>query len=208
MITRKFREVLESWVTGSIGKSIGALGISPNVFSSFALALAAPACYFIAVEQYLLGVLFVILSGVVDLFDGCIARAMNKATKFGSYWDAMLDRYVDCVIYLGFVLDGFALEGFLAASGTVLTSYAKPRTAMVVEIFSQDWPTIGERTERFILIIVGLLVASFFPTLRGVSTISVMLWITAAMTHIGAVQRVIYTYKLVGTSGNEGDGEA
>ena len=206
MITRKLRDGLESSVTGALGKTIGKLGISPNAFSFFALVLAAPACYFIVVERYLLAVLFVLLSGAVDLLDGCLARATGKATKFGSYWDAMLDRYVDCAIYLGFVLGGYALEGFLAAIGTVLTSYAKPRTAMVVEIFSQDWPTIGERTERFVLIIGGLLLASFVPRVAGFSTIGAMLWLTAAMTHFGAVQRIVYTYRLVGRPPEEGDG--
>ena len=197
MITRKIRGVVQLHVSNSIGKGIGKLGVSPNVVSSFALVLAAPACYFIVVQRYLLATLFVLLSGAVDLIDGCVARAMNRATKFGAYFDAMLDRYVDCIVYLGFMLDGFVLEAFLATCGTLLTSYAKPRTAMVVDIYAQDWPTIGERAERFILIAGGLVVAAFFPRLSGVSTISLMLWITAVITHIGAVQRVIYTYKLV-----------
>ena len=205
MITRKLRDGLESSVTGALGSTVAKLGISPNVFTFFALVLIAPACYYIAVQRYLLAVLFVFLSGAVDLLDGCLARATGKATKFGSYWDAVVDRYVDCAIYLGFVLGGFVLEGFLAAIGTVLTSYAKPRTAMVVEIFSQDWPTIGERTERFVLIILGLLLASYIPTVRGISTISAMLWLTAAMTHVGAVQRIVYTYRLVGRPSEEGD---
>jgi len=112
---------------------------------------------------------------------------------------------VDCIIFLGFVLGGFVLEGFLATVGTVLTSYAKPRTAMVVKMYSQDWPTIGERTERFILIIAGLLLASFYPSIGGISTISAMLWMVAAMTHFGAVQRMVYTYRLVGKAGQEED---
>ena len=87
----------------------------------------------------------------------------------------------------------------------MLTSYAKPRTAMVVEIYAQDWPTIGERTERFVLIITGLILASFYPSISGISTISAMLWIVAIMTHIGAVQRIAYTYQLVGKPGQEGD---
>ena len=98
--------------------------------------------------------------------------------------------------------DCFVLEGFLATTGTVLTSYAKPRTAMVVEIYRQDWPTIGERTERFLLLLAGLLLATWYPEIRGWSTIRVMLWPTAAMTHVGAVQRIVYTRRLV-----EGDVE-
>jgi len=205
MITRQLRGAIESHVTPTLGRAIGSLGISPNLVSSLALVLAAPACYYIAVEQYLLGAVFMLLSGLVDLVDGCVARAMDRATQFGSYLDAMLDRYVDCIIFLGFVLGGFVLEGFLATVGTVLTSYAKPRTAMVVKMYSQDWPTIGERTERFILIIAGLLLASFYPSIGGISTISAMLWMVAAMTHFGAVQRMVYTYRLVGKAGQEED---
>ena len=204
MITRRIRGVIQPYLSDSIGRGIGRLGISPNTVSSFALILVLPACYFIVLRSYLLAALFVILSGAVDLIDGCVARAMNRATKFGAYLDAMLDRYVDCIIYLGFVLDGFVLEAFLATCGTLLTSYAKPRTAMVVDIYAQDWPTIGERTERFILIVAGLIVAAFFPTLLGVSTIGLMLWITAIITHIGAVQRVVYKYMLVKKIKHEG----
>ena len=29
----------------------------------------------------------------------------------------MIDRYVDCLLYLGFVLDGYELEAFLATTG-------------------------------------------------------------------------------------------
>ena len=189
-----------------LGRAIGSLGVSPNLVSSLALVLAVPACYYIAVEQYLLGALFMLLSGLVDLVDGCVARAMDKATKFGSYWDAMLDRYVDCIIFLGFVLGGFVLEGFLATVGTVLTSYAKPRTAIGVEMYRQDWTTIGERSERFTVIIAGMLLASFVPSIRGISTISGMLWIVAAMTHFGAIQRIVYTRRVVGDARPEEDG--
>ena len=89
------------------------------------------------------------------------------------------------------------LAGFMATTGTVLTSYAKPRTAMVVEIYRQDWPTIGERAERFVLLIVGLLLATWVPTIGGYATVSLMLWLTAAMTHFGAIQRIVYTRRLV-----------
>jgi archaetidylinositol phosphate synthase len=203
MITHKIRGVVQPYLSNSIGKGIAKLGISPNIVSLLALVLAPFACYFIVLRLYLLAALFVILSGVVDLIDGCVARAMNRTTKFGAYLDGILDRYVDCILYLGFVLDGFVLETFLATCGTLLTSYAKPRTAIGVKMYTQDWPTIGERTERFILIIAGLIVASFFPTLLGISTIRLMLWLITVMTHIGAVQRIVYTYRLVREPENE-----
>jgi len=197
MITRQLRGLLQNGITAHIGRHPRLYSISPNVVTFLALILALPAAWYIAERRYLLAILFMVLSGLVDLVDGCMARALDRTTKFGSYWDAMIDRYVDCVLYLGFVLDGHGLAAFMATTGTVLTSYAKPRTAMVVEIYRQDWPTIGERAERFVLLIGGLLLATWVPTIGGYATVSLMLWVTAAMTHFGAIQRIVYTRRLV-----------
>ncbi|MFH1569823.1 MAG: CDP-alcohol phosphatidyltransferase family protein [Gemmatimonadota bacterium] len=197
MITRQVRGLLQTRITGYIRRHPRWFPVSPNLVTAAALILSLPACAAIARRQYLLAVLFMLLSGAVDLVDGCLARALDRTSKFGSYWDAMVDRYVDCILYLGFVLDGYGLEAFLATTGTVLTSYAKPRTAMVVEIYAQDWPTIGERAERFVLLIAGLLLATWRPEVAGYATVSLMLWLTAAITQVGAVQRIVYTRRLV-----------
>ena len=197
MITRQLREWVQSGLIDHIRRHPSWYPIPPNVLTFGALVLAVPACWAIADGRYPLAVLFIILSGAVDLVDGCVARGLDRTTKFGSYWDAMIDRYVDCLLYLGFVLDGYELEAFLAMTGTLLTSYAKPRTAMVVAIYAQDWPTIGERAERFVLLLAGLVLATWVPTLGGWSTIGLMLWATALMAHVGAVQRILMTRRLV-----------
>lgn len=197
MITRQLRDRLQAGLIEHIRQHPRWYPISPNVLTFAALLLAVPACWAIAHERYLPAVLFILLSGAVDLVDGCVARGLGKTSKFGSYWDAMIDRYVDCLLYLGFVLSGYELAAFLAVTGTVLTSYAKPRTAMVVAMYAQDWPTIGERAERFVLLLAGLILAVWWPEVGGWSTISLMLWATAAMTHVGAIQRIIMTRRLV-----------
>ena len=197
MITAQLRQRLQSSLVEHVRRHPKWYPVSPNVLTFGALLFAVPACWAIAERHYLLAVSFILASGAIDLIDGCVARGLERTTKFGSYWDAMIDRYVDCLLYLGFVLDGYELEAFLATTGTVLTSYAKPRTAMVVAIYTQDWPTIGERAERFVLLLAGLLVANWMPTVGGWQTIGLMLWATALMTHIGAIQRVLMTRRLV-----------
>ena len=192
MITQRLRQRLQSGLIEHIRRHRSWYPVSPNLLTFGALVLAVPACWSISQQRYLPAVLFILLSGAVDLVDGCVARGLDKTSKFGSYWDAMIDRYVDCLLYFGFVLAGWE-----ATTGTVLTSYAKPRTAMVVAIYAQDWPTIGERAERFMLLLAGLLLATWVPSVGGWSTISLMLWATALMTHIGAVQRVLMTRRLV-----------
>ena len=207
MITKILRAAAQSGLTRHFARHPRLYRISPNLFTFLAVVPALPACWAITQQRYLWAILFILLSGLIDLVDGCLARAQQRTGRFGSYWDAMIDRYVDCILYTGFLLDGFVLEAFLATVGTVLTSYAKPRTAMTVEIYRQDWPTIGERTERFILLLAGLLIAAIRPNIGGISTISAMLWLTALMTHIGAIQRIVYTRRLVREQEEMGDKE-
>lgn len=197
MITARLRDGLQRRIIEWVRRHPTWIPVSPNVLTFGALVLAIPACWAITETRYALAIVLILLSGAVDLIDGCVARGLEKTSKFGSYWDAMIDRYVDCLLYLGFVLAGYEVEAFLATTGTVLTSYAKPRTAMTVAIYAQDWPTIGERAERFLLLLVGLLIALRWPQVAGIDTIAVMLWMTAIMTHVGAVQRVVMTRRLV-----------
>jgi archaetidylinositol phosphate synthase len=198
VITARWRDALQSGLVDWVRRHPSWIPVSPNVLTFAALVVAVPACWAIVEGRYGLAILLILLSGAVDLIDGCVARGLQRTSKFGSYWDAMIDRYVDCLLYFGFVLAGWELEAFLATTGTVLTSYAKPRTAMTVEIYRQDWPTIGERAERFVVLLAGLALASWRPQVAGVSVIAAMLWATAAMTHVGAAQRVWMTRRLVG----------
>ena len=201
MIGNKVRKWTQEQFLNNIGKAIAKLKIHPNIVSAAALLIAPVSCYFIATGNYWLGAVFAILAAGVDFIDGSVARAMNKASKFGSYFDAMLDKYVECIIYLGFILNNFALEGFLAITGSLLISYAKPRVAIVIPIDNHDWPAIGERSERLIILIVGLIISAIFPVVLGIPILKIVLWIIIVITHIGAIQRIIYARKLIIAAG-------
>jgi archaetidylinositol phosphate synthase len=201
MIGNKVRQWTQKQFLNDIGKAIAKLRIHPNIVSATALLIAPISCYFIATGNYWFGAVFAILAAAVDFIDGSVARAMNKASKFGSYFDAMLDKYVECIIYLGFILSDLALEGFLAITGSLLISYAKPRVAIVIAVDNHDWPAIGERAERLIILILGLILSAIFPVVLGIPLLKIVLWIIIAITHIGAMQRIIYARKLIVAAG-------
>jgi len=50
-----------------------------------------PAVYFYGVDKPLLGLLFCILSGIIDYIDGDLARKTTGETKLGEYLDTSLD---------------------------------------------------------------------------------------------------------------------
>lgn len=200
MLGAKFREKLKKPLE-KIGLLMAKTGINPNVFSSIALLWAVIAAYFIATKNITLGLVFVIITALWDALDGSLARAERKVTKFGNYLDAMIDRYVEMIIYLGFALSGFFIEAFLVASGSLLVSYAKARTAIVIPIDNRDWPTIGERFDRLSLLIIAMVISIFSPTIAilgtTISLISLSLYLIAIIVYVGSIQRIIYAGKII-----------
>jgi archaetidylinositol phosphate synthase len=196
MLARKLRKHTKNLVN-SIGKLIAKTKLSPNFFSLLSVVFAFITAYFIIKNSYLMAALFLLLTGLLDAIDGAVARASKKATLFGNYFDAVIDRVVEIIIYLGFALSNFALEAFLALSGGLLLSYAKPRTALVIKIDNRDWPGIGDKADKIFILTIGLIAANFYPLIYNISTISLLLIFMAAITYIGALQRILYAKKLI-----------
>ena len=126
------------------------------------------------------------LAFVFDALDGAVARRRNMSTKAGGYFDAMVDRYQELAVLatLAFVHDLWPLA-LACFSGSVITSYAKARTAIEMPVSNTDWPDFFERMERVIYLCVMLLIA-------GALGPKVIVWGLAgfaALAHFTALQR-------------------
>ena len=206
MLGSKLRKKLEKRLEGT-SSVIAKTGIKPNVFSSIALVWAVLAAYFIANMDMVSGLIFVVLASVWDALDGSLARVSNRVTKFGNYMDAMIDRYVEIIILLGFAFSGFWIESFLVVSGSLLVSYAKARTAIVAPIDNHDWPAIGERFDRLLLLVIAIIISIFLPDFTisefKISTISFFLYLTAIVVYAGGIQRIAYAKEIIEKIGNK-----
>ncbi len=189
MLAKHLRKKVSEKFLYPIGKR---LNIDPNVITALTYILSPIAGYFIFIKNYPLALSFVILSSLVDNIDGAVAKTQNKKTDFGSYFDAFSDRVQEFFILLGFFLSGYSFESFLALAFSFLVSYAKPRAEMIKPLGNIDWPSIGERVERLLIIIFTLLVASFKPYIFKVDVISIGLYLLALIAFIGAIQRFMF----------------
>ncbi|CUH51261.1 CDP-alcohol phosphatidyltransferase family protein [Shimia marina] len=126
------------------------------------------------------------LAFVFDALDGAVARRRNMSTKAGGYFDAMVDRYQELVVLatLAHLHDVWPLA-LACFSGSVITSYAKARTAIEMPISNTDWPDVFERMERIIYLCVLMLAAG----LLGTGLIAWGLALFAVLTHATALQR-------------------
>lgn len=180
-----------------VGTLISKTGLTPNILTALAPVFALIAAFFVYHGQNVLAFVFVLLASLYDVVDGAVARATNKVTLFGNYFDAAVDRYVEIIIYLGFLLRGYTLEAFLAATLSIIVSYNKARASLVTKVSNRGWPSIGERLERFIVLIVGMFLVIFWPAILGFDTISLTLYVIVFISLIGGIQRIFHVKKLL-----------
>jgi archaetidylinositol phosphate synthase len=195
MIAGKLRDWLNEKAFFPIWKSLSFL--DPNLITALTYPLCAIAGYLVYIGDYPLALLFLIISSFMDNLDGAIAKANNKKTAFGSYFDAITDRVQEFFILLGFALSGYAVEAFVAIAASFMVSYAKARAEMIKPLGNMDWPSIGERAERLIIVMTTMAVAIFYPVVYGYNTISAGLWILAAIAFIGTIQRFFFAKRIL-----------
>ena len=64
----------------------------PNILSFFRILIIIPFIYMFLKDDYILAALFLILSGLSDMFDGIIARKLNQITALGKILDPVADK--------------------------------------------------------------------------------------------------------------------
>ncbi|MCM8775180.1 MAG: CDP-alcohol phosphatidyltransferase family protein, partial [Candidatus Omnitrophica bacterium] len=85
----------------AIAEKLKSKHITPTQLTFFGLGLALITGWIYATGNFILGGIFLILSGASDLLDGPLARISGRASKFGAFFDFTIDRYSDFLIYSG-----------------------------------------------------------------------------------------------------------
>lgn len=191
----KFRETIKPAVMLAV-KPIANLGVNPNFFSALAVPLSLIAGYFIVLQNFVPAFIFALLAVSIDLFDGTVARLQKKESLFGNYFETMVDKVVEIILFISCAFL-FPVASATALGFSMLVSYAKPRAGLVIISDNRDWPGVGEHSERMLLLLVGIALSIFGIRLDGISVLEIALWLIAAITAIGSIQRVLFAKKLI-----------
>jgi archaetidylinositol phosphate synthase len=160
-------------------------GVSPHWLSALSLGAALMAGYTYAVRDIMfpwLTVSLVALSGLFDILDGALARAMGRESKVGAFIDSTFDRMGETAIYTGILMGGY-VDGhlvLLALAFSLIVSYERARAESLG--VSLRGVGVGERAERLILLIV-------FTALSRVDLGVLLVLIISLIT---ALHRLIY----------------
>ena len=188
MITRKIGEALR-WVLYKIVHALAATGVEPNFLTFLGFLINIVAATLFAAGNFRAAGGVMILAGLFDMVDGRVARAQGRVTKFGAFFDSVIDRYSDLVLYLGLLIhyanvsrNRYAVLVGVAMAGSVMVSYTRARAeSLIPECKAGFW----ERPERIVLLILGALADKMAPAL----------WLLAIGPNITVIHRIVHTWR-------------
>lgn len=151
------------WITDPFVRLFIFLRLSPNALTGIGVFISAISGFFFATGHIGLGGWFLIFGGTFDTFDGRVARATNRETRSGAYFDAVMDRASEGVFFLGMILlyrNHWGLSLVVAALlGSYLVSYAKARGEAMGATYSGG---VMQRPERVAYLGMGGIFAPMF----------------------------------------------
>lgn len=176
-----------------IARGAIALRLTPNIITVLGLVPAVLGGVAFARGQVRLGGLFLLLSGIMDMLDGAVARVSGGESKFGALLDSTIDRYAEIAVYLGLAVlyrgSAETLTGVvLALCGSLMVSYVKARAEGLGLTCNVG---MLQRPERLVILMVGAFI--------GPGYLKWAIYLIAVLANITAFERLIKMKKQAGT---------
>lgn len=183
------------------------LGITPNQVSVLSVLFGFSCAVAFAERCFLAGALLLVVSAILDLVDGNVARKNHTESKFGAVFDWVADKYVDAAVILGVGFSGvpivshlidvppiadFGVVG-LALTGSLINTFIKPVTYAEIGYTERIAGKIEDplegvgffgRPETILVLVLG--------GVTGYIWVAVLL--IAVCTNLSAIQRMVYLY--------------
>lgn len=163
--------------------------IHPNTLTFVGLVINIAAAAVLASGNFRLAGWIILGAAVFDLVDGRVARTTGNVTRFGGFFDSVIDRYSDLALLTGLLVYYASIERFfyivltaVAMIATVLVSYTRARAENVIPKCKVGFM---ERPERIVLLIIGALFNRMAP----------VLWVIAVLGNLTVIHRMIYTWQ-------------
>jgi CDP-diacylglycerol--glycerol-3-phosphate 3-phosphatidyltransferase len=194
-----------SWTSG-FGRACGFLldrivrllalsRINPNLLTLMGLVVNTYAAFLFGYangdnqrRMFFYAGLVIIGSGFFDLVDGRVARLSNQVTRFGGFFDSVVDRYSDASLLFGLLVYYSRGNRFfyvvltaLVMISSIMVSYTRARAESLIGTCRVGFM---ERPERLVLLIIGALFNVMAP----------VLWVIAVLSTITVIHRIIYTW--------------
>jgi CDP-diacylglycerol--glycerol-3-phosphate 3-phosphatidyltransferase len=163
--------------------------IHPNMLTFIGLLINVYAAILLAAGKFFSAGLVIIGAGVFDMVDGRVARQTNRVTRFGGFFDSVLDRYSDLLLLMGLLVyyasigrNFYVVLTAVVMTASVMISYTRARAENTVPSCKVGFL---ERPERIVLFIIGALFDRMAP----------VLWVIAVLGNITVIHRMVHTWE-------------
>jgi len=160
--------------------------INPNIITFAGVIISFFAAWDLGHGRFTRGGLILILAGMFDMLDGAVARETRSETRFGAFYDSVIDRYSDIIVLQGLMVWyarqdrlGYVVLVGVVFMGAVMTSYARARAECLIATCKVGFM---ERPERIVLVIIGALS----------DRMEAVLWVLAVLGNWTVLSRIYY----------------
>jgi CDP-diacylglycerol--glycerol-3-phosphate 3-phosphatidyltransferase len=168
-----------------------ALRIHPNTLTFVGVLVNSLAAYQLARGHFISAGFIMIVANIFDFIDGKVALQTGLISKFGGFWDSVIDRLSDIALFIGLIYlysnmgrTDYVMVASFAMMFVVMTSYTRARAESLIEKCKVGFM---ERPERIVLFMIG----AFTNRMAGV------LWVILVLSIFSVADRVILTYRVL-----------
>jgi len=187
-ITRAIGAVCDP-IVSAIVRTMNFFGIHPNLLTLAGLIINIWGAYYLAVGRFFAAGWVITGAAIFDMIDGRVARETNQVTRFGGFFDSVVDRYSDLGLLVGLLVYYSSINRplYIILTAVVMTtcvmiSYSRARSENIIPKCKVGFL---ERPERIVLTIIGCLADRMAP----------VLWVIAVLGTITVIHRILFTYQ-------------
>lgn len=137
------------WLIKPLANVLVAMRISPNIITFVGFLLSVFAAYLFAMGWFGYAGWVIIAGATCDLFDGIVARVTNTMSRSGAFFDSVMDRFSEGVVFVG--LAWYFRESWMlpvvviGLAGSLFVSYTRARGEGVGVVCKKGLMQRGER---------------------------------------------------------------
>ncbi|MDE2838320.1 MAG: CDP-alcohol phosphatidyltransferase family protein [Chloroflexota bacterium] len=169
-------------ISRPIAKLLAHTPVTPNQVTVFSLGIAVASLVAFATGNPIAGGLLAQAGSIIDGVDGDLARFADKSSKFGSFFDAVVDRFSDSLVMLGLTVWAASgaetmlpwIAGFAALAGSFAVTYTRARVDESRRtMFDNGITSLASRDVRLLLIMIGAVAGYGVETLLTLAVLAI-----------------------------------
>jgi len=185
--------------TGAIGRVVHlplrlviatcvALRVHPNLLTFIGVLISVGAGWALAQGRFVTAGFIMLGASMFDFIDGKVAVETGKMSRFGAFWDSVIDRFSDLALSVGLIalyarLDriDYVLITSVAMVFATMTSYTRARAESLITKCKVGFM---ERPERIVLFMIGAFT----------NRMAAVMWVIGVLSVVTVANRIQYTY--------------